>query len=252
MVRITIPKTFMGVPVSKETLEKVLAGNSTPVTRDDNPSQVTPTNGWLYVPSIGMEFSPDLDGLGTNWYDSHKLAKSKGLIMPSPEETWALIFEAKAHLDKPEFRKLYEFFTRKTPKNTWHSEWQDAFFKEENGKMFKSRFKGLNAKGEPEFDNPVDITRTYLTSDGYANVSQKSNITAQGLCNVADSRTNYVEGENFYFWYPRNGAVARFIANSDRAYLYCSRNPTSTDAGLGVRLARRVAPSTVGKKQRKK
>ena len=118
--------------------------------------------------------------------------------------------------------------------------------------MYMHRFKGLNKKGEPEFLAGVDITGTYLVNDGYANISQRTNITSQGLCKVADSRTDYVKGENIYSWYPRNGAVARFCANSDRADLGCGRNPTNAIAGLGVRYARRVAPSVVGKNGGKK
>ena len=115
------------------------------VTKDDNPPQDGLTSGWLYVPSVGLEFAPTLDGLGSNWYDAHKLAKSKNFIMPSPEETWALFFYAKANLSKPEFSKIYEYFTKKSPVNTCHGEWQDAFFKYENGKMFMHRLKSFNA-----------------------------------------------------------------------------------------------------------
>jgi hypothetical protein len=249
----TFGRTQEGRDRDYEALEKRLAeeerarnnpAQPTPiVTPDDNPVQVAPTKGWLYVPSVGLEFSPNLEGLGSNWYDCHKLAKSKNLIMPSINETWALFFFAKAHLQELSFRKIYEYFTKKTPVNTWHGEWQDAFFKEENKKMFMYRFKGLNSKGEPEFQNPVDITGSYLSSDCYVNITQKSNINQFGMPHVGDSRNNYVEGENFYGWYPRNGAVAGFGANSGRAYLSCGRGPTSSYASFGVRFARRLAPS---------
>jgi len=197
----TFGKTEEGDRRDYEELERRLAEKKiTPpadlTTPDNNPPQTALTNGWLYVPSIGMEFSPDLEGFNSNWYDSHKLARSKGFVMPSPYETWALIFEAKANLSKPEFRKVYEFFTRKTPKDTWHGEWQDAFFKVEEGKMYMYGLKGFNPKGEPEFHNKIDITQNgYLTKDGYADISQRANITPQGLCKVADSRKDYVEGE---------------------------------------------------------
>jgi hypothetical protein len=222
------------------------------VTPDDNPAQVTPTNGWLYVPSIGMEFSPTLEGLGSNFYDAHKLARGKGFVMPSPAETWALIFEAKANLSKPEFRKIYEFFTEKTPQNTWHGEWQDAYFKEEKGKMYMHGSGRFNNKGELEFLTGVDITGTYLAKDGYANISQRTNITPQGLCKTKDSRDDYVKGENMYFWYPRNNSVARFDAFSDWAGFYCIGVPSGSGSSLGVRFARRVAPSVVGKNGGKK
>jgi hypothetical protein len=219
------------------------------ISRDDNPAQVGLTPGWSYVPSIGMEFSPTLDGLGSNWYDAHKLARGSGFVMPSPAETWALLFEAKANLAKPEFRKLFEFFTEKTPKNTWHGEWQDAFFREENGKMYMHRFKGLNTQGNPEFHAGVNITGTYLANDGYANIFKRANITPQGLCKVADSRTDYAKGKNICSWYPRDGSIAWFDADSNRANFDCVRGPSSSDASLGVRYARHVAPNALEAKR---
>jgi len=219
---------------------------TSPITNPDT-SQPAPvmarTPGWLYVPSIEMEFATDLSGLNSNWYDAHKLARQNGCVMPSIAETWELFFYAKANQNKPEFRKVYDFFTRKTPQNTWHGEWQDAFFRTIKKKMLMYKFKGLNAKGEPEFQNPIDITGTYLTSDGLANITQRANVTPNGMLNVADSRNSYVEGENFYSWYPRNEAVARFDAYSGWAVLSCYGNPAGSYASLGVRFARRVAPS---------
>ena len=215
------------------------------ITLDDNPPQASLIQGWLYVPSIGMEFAPDLNELGSNWYDAHKLVRAKGFIMPSPAETWGLFFEAKANLQKPEFRKIYEFFTKKTPKNTWHGEWQDAYFKKDGDKMYMHRLEGFNAKGEPKFQAGIDITGNYLTKDGYADISKKSNITPEGLCNSKDLRTDYTEGENIYQWYPRDERVARFDAGSGRVGLDCDwgGSPQDADASFGVRFARRVAPS---------
>lgn len=236
-------------PISKE----VQADSQEVVNRDDNPPRVGLTKGWLYVPSIGMEFSPTLEGLKSNWYDAHKLVKSKGLVMPSPAETWALIFEAKAQLkNNSEFRKIYEFFTRKTRGDSWHSEWQDAYFVQKGKKMYMHRLEGFKPNGDVILDKGIDITGTYLTSDCYADISQRANITPEGLCKVKDSRTSYVKGENIYSWYPRNGAVARFYANSDRAGFLCGRNPTNAGASLGVRFARRVAPSVAQKNGGKK
>ncbi len=255
----TFGRTLEGRESDYNALLKRLEQQSAPVTPnipkvtpDDNPAQVTPTSGWLYVPSIGMEFSPTLEGFGSNWYDAHKLARGKGFVMPSPAETWALIFEAKANLARPEFRKIYEFFTEKTLQNTWHSEWQDASFIEKGNKMYMHRLKDFTKKDEPIFYKGLDITGTYLAKDGYANISQMTNITPEGLCKVGDTRTNYVKGENRYFWYPRDGTVARFNAGSDGADLDCFRNPSVSSSSLGVRFARRVTPSVVGKNGGKK
>lgn len=59
------------------------------------------------------------------------------------------------------------------------------------------------------------------------------NPTSQGL-----PRKKCKAGK-LYYWHPRNGTVAGFGADSDRAVLYCDRNPQSSNADLGVRSARR-------------
>ena len=42
-----------------------------------------------------------------------------------------------------------------------------------------------------------------------------------------------------YYWCPDkdNNSVAWFVADSDRAFLSCGRDPSSTNSSLGVRLA---------------
>ena len=47
------------------------------------------------------------------------------------------------------------------------------------------------------------------------------------------------EGNDINYWYPRDSAVARFIAYSDWAGLDCLRDPQISDVALGVRLARK-------------
>jgi len=67
----TFGKTEEGDRRDYEELERRLAEKKiTPpadlTTPDNNPPQTALTNGWLYVPSIGMEFSPDLEGFNCN------------------------------------------------------------------------------------------------------------------------------------------------------------------------------------------
>jgi len=44
----------------------------------------------------------------------------------------------------------------------------------------------------------------------------------------------FKKGENVYFFHPVDGAVARFGAISGGAYLYCYRDPRSSNVALGV------------------
>ena len=66
--------------------------------------------------------------------------------------------------------------------------------------------------------------------------------------------TSAQDGQGIYFYKPLkdNKSVAGFVAGSNRASFYCDRIPTDSSASLGVRYARRVAPSVVGNKGGKK
>ena len=62
------------------------------------------------------------------------------------------------------------------------------------------------------------------------------NPTPQGF-----PRKDVADGE-FYYYFLRDGAVVRFDADSDRAGLFCDRDPTFSSAVLGVRRAKIRAP----------
>ena len=49
---------------------------------------------------------------------------------------------------------------------------------------------------------------------------------------------NKIKNGSLHYWYPRDGAVAWFYADSGRARLDCNWNPTFSVAVLGVRRAK--------------
>jgi len=60
------------------------------------------------------------------------------------------------------------------------------------------------------------------------------NFNKQGLAIKKSEEQEYKQGENIYYWCPRNGRVAGFGAYSDGAYLDCCRDPQDSLAELGV------------------
>jgi len=70
----------------------------------------------------------------------------------------------------------------------------------------------------------------YLISDCFVDLSFNN----QGLSSSRSPQEKYKKGENIYFYYPRKDCVARFVADSDRANLYCYGNPSDSYASLGV------------------
>ncbi|MFA5174465.1 MAG: hypothetical protein WC438_04765 [Candidatus Pacearchaeota archaeon] len=189
---------------------------------------------WVYVPLIDMSFARQRTHQNTNWYDQNKALISENLLMPTPEQTWELIFYLKDNLDNPEHREVYDDILKRTPKDIWHGENQNAYFTKEGDKFYIQHIKGIKSNGELVLTNKVEIS-DYLNSDCWADISSKANITDKGLCKTSSSIQNYSQGNNIYFWQPRNNSVARFYAGSDRVDLDCGRNPENAGASLGVR-----------------
>ena len=60
-------------------------------------------------------------------------------------------------------------------------------------------------------------------------------LTKQGLALIKHPNQNFVKGKSIYFYVPRNGVVARFVAGDGRTGLICGRGPFFTSFSLGVR-----------------
>ena len=60
-------------------------------------------------------------------------------------------------------------------------------------------------------------------------------LTKQGLALIEHPNQNVVKGKSIYFYFPRNGMVARFDAGGGGANLECYWDPFLTNFSLGVR-----------------
>ena len=175
------------------------------------------TEGYVYIKPINLYLAKEITLKDTNWNNSHgklfsqtlDLPHKPRLRMPTPRETWDSLFYLQSDLSNPEFKQLYEV-------------------------MYVQQVTGIDSKGKLVFSTREKL-EDCLQQDGWADISQESNITSQGLCNVASTSKSYKQGKNVYFYYPRNGSVARFVAYSDRADLDCYWRPDDSYASLGVR-----------------
>ena len=186
---------------------------------------------YISFPTLGLAFSPEIILQDKNWYHTHKALLEKDLIMPTIRQTWDAIHYAIQNLDDPRMQHFYDSIL-KTTESGWHSEWQNDYFeKDDNGKMYVKHLTGFDNNGEPVFSSSKEIS-DYLQKDNFASIH---NLTEDGLCKQL-SGDEYKQGENIKFWYPENdGRVARFGAYSNLANLYCNRDPTDDNGGLGVR-----------------
>ena len=233
MKEILLPDRIFGKNTD-EALERVLKGDAQQAPAQNQTQANAPDlNGFIYVPSINLYFAEERTNYNLNWKDTHKEIIPKGYNMPTPMETWELIECLKGNLGDSRFRKVYEDILK--PQDAWHGEWQNAIFSKENKVMYVQKVTGIGIKGEPILSAKEKL-EACLMQDGYADIKNKLNLNQQGLCKVASGLQDYTQGDNIYFWHPRENAVAGFSASSDSADLVCDRNPSNSYSSLGVRL----------------
>ena len=206
------------------------SGESEGSGNSNKPPQTRPPQleGMIYVPTVNLYFAKQRSHLGSNWNESQEALHSEGLKMPTIKQTWELINYLRTDLNNPEFRRVYDDILKKTSKD-WHGEWQNAKFVKEKDGMYLQEVRFENGNLVISRKRKLEDC---LMENGFANINSTN---TQGLLTTRSSKSTYVQGENIYFYYPRNGRVARFVAITDRAYLYCDGNPSNRNDLLGVR-----------------
>ena len=128
--------------------------------------------------------------------------------------------------------KLLEIFNDITEvKNPWRAEHLDARFSK-SGEQMNMLYHVIENGQAKEVMQPID---GYLTSNKNPGISLDdwlATATEHGLPRKQTSNGN------LWYWAPTDGTVARFDANSGRAFLDCVRYPADSNPRLGVRLAR--------------
>ena len=232
-MRIEIPKTFRGREV-EGAIERVLSKQKAQETQPSNqpvpPVNASNLDGFIYVPSINLYVAKERSLLGKNWYDSHKELHKQELRMPTLPEIGETIFYLRDNQNNPELKQVYDDILKKT-QSGWHGEWVNAKFKIDD-KKYVQTVTGIDSNGELVYSNLEEIT--CFDNNCYVDITTQNNVDKQGLPTVKSSDNSYKQGENLYFWYPRDGSVAGFVADSDRAGLGCDGGPGGRDDALGV------------------
>ena len=137
-------------------------------------------------------------------------------------------------LSDDEVKKLYKkIFT-----DSWI--WLNASFKfrKEEGKLqsyLLTYYVGEDKEGNSELKSKESKLEKCLMDDMNDVNLNLGNFTKQGLPKQQKGLTQEDNlGKNICFYSPSNNSVARFLANSDRAGLYCDRNPSDSVDELGV------------------
>ena len=215
---IEIPENFMGKPIKgslKRVLDRLEAeknGSEKPETPSNK--ETIPKEGMIYVPSIDLHFQSERSYLGKNWNETHEALEKDKLRMPTlPEFIEFLKYTKDNNTD------IYNEITE--VRIPWRSNWLDAYFEQRDEGMYV--LTGNKTNAEKLDDCLMEDKTPGIDIEDWLN-----NPTKQGL-----PKLNSPKGE-MYYWSPRNGAVARFDADFDRADLGCDWYPLVTYSDLGV------------------
>lgn len=200
-----------------------------------------PHEGWIYVPSIEMEFAPGISYKGLGWFETHKEIIPKGYVMPTPRQLWELVFHLKENLDRPNYSRVLDSILKKAPDSvsSWRAEWLNAFFSWKPNKMCIQNINDVK-KGQVLLNDKGEL-KPYLVGDcRRVNISSKAYISEEGLATLsANENEDYKMGENIQYWGPRDNCVAKLLVCGKSADLACHQiAPYAGDSHTGVRLAR--------------
>src|SRR3989344_9155995 len=213
-----LPTSWRGKDGKKE-YEDIMSGKYKKPETQKSFEKKPDTNDFIYVPSINLYVAKERTHLGKNWKDCWTELQNQNYQMPKINE-----FREFLKHTKENYKEIYNEITE--VKNPWRAEWLDANFKVEN--------KGVYILTENE--SKKEKLEECLMSDKTPGIDLKDwingkNITSQGLPN------KNISSGSLYYYYPRsdNNSVARFYADSVRAYLDCNWYPSFTNSSLGVR-----------------
>lgn len=183
---------------------------------------------------------------GSNWQGAHDALKQEDARMLTIRQFvdfLGLLRSLRAYdgtgalIHPDEINRVYNEIVEK--RESWRSEWLDAKF----SKVSVGKTLGIIPKNE--------LHITYHSYDKNGVASEVTEPLGNILMNDRKiSSTSLIEhGESDYhglplnaikegslnYWHPRDGAVARFVAVSGRAYLDCDRLPSYRNTSFGVR-----------------
>jgi hypothetical protein len=207
------------------------------------------TTKYIAIPQYNMAIAMRETCHNKDMYDTLNSLKEEGLKMPSPAQFithWNNVRSAAqgnlqlqyangSAVDINTARDLWNYMSS-TDRSFWGEKicwtWLNAQFSEDGSGLWYIETdlevigsgRGRKLKGKRE------------TLEAHADADRLANLVFndQGLPTQDSALQDYRQGDNIYFWKPRNNRVARFCAGSSWAVLYCDWVPSYSNASLGV------------------
>ena len=210
---------------------------------EEHPDLLVPLNRLAYGPEVEavakelkLNLRNNIQGYigNINFEQANALCLSLDGFMNTPSylaETLRILNSGKAFdgagrkLQNPE--KAFKDITGQ--KNPWRSEWLKHIYSKKDNQLQVTYHKFDSSEHLIQVTEPLD--EDTLTKDKKISLEDwVNNPTSQGL------PKNSVKDGSLYYWQPKEGRVAGFIAYAGRAGLYCVGGASYSNANLGVRV----------------
>lgn len=245
-----LPRTVFGVDTSKA-YEDYVAGAKQKTATKPNINQglnVNPNiNGqdYIRIPNTNIVIAKQESYKGLKWEQTHFALAENGLFMPTPALFVPYFLSIKDAasgnlvlydgnnnpIARDEAEDLWKYLTTSYRSGCWT--WLDAKFETGNGNLgldVLANHRVVDKNGQKTLQGSRLPLESCVNEDCFVDLR----FNKQGLPTNKSSGQSYEQGSNIRFWYPRNGRVARFGADSGRASLGCYGDPQISDSGLGV------------------
>ncbi len=206
----------------------------------DNPQS------YIQVPQYqGLVIATAETHKGLNMFDTLEALVTEQLYMPPVphfmrhrlnlkeaglDKTRKLLYADETEVAEDVAVDLWKYVSSGHRKGCWT--WLNSQFKEEGGIWYieNNLTVATDSDGKKSLigeRQPLDCS---IREDCYVNFDANE----QGFPTSKAPTQKYEADNNNYFYHPRNGAVARFLAASDRSDLDCGGNPDVRYSSLGV------------------
>ena len=206
---------------------------------------------YIRIPGSNTVISRNELHKGLNWENTHYALADNGLFMPPPSLFMPFYINVR---DASQGKiTLYTADNAPIPRDEAEDLWKYLSSGHRNGcwTWLDAKFQNTSQKGMIEFSHNVEGDKSNRKLVGCSEFLEDCieeacfvdlEFNSQGLPVKKSQAQKYSQGENIYYYHPRDGRVARFVADSVRALLDCIRNPAYSISSLGVFACAEGAP----------
>jgi hypothetical protein len=224
MSKIILPDKVFGKQI-KGAVDRVLSKQNKETKEVKQPTNMPDLEGFIYIPEVKLYFTDSKILTGLTWPKTQDELKNKKIAMPTPFQFRAFLKYLRDSKDT-KYQDLFKEITE--VREPWRSCWINAKFEQRQGGLYMISEDVLDKGAYKNIEQKLDDC---LMEDKLPGIDLNSWLDSDSKHGLPKSK---IKSGNLYYWSPRAGSVARFLAHSGRALLSCCRYPDNSASALGV------------------